>query len=227
MGLLVLHTSMVGMWPSASAQELRDEISANRQRIDAMKAQQEKLLEQVRQQLAAMPAIDPAKLANDPKVRAQENRRRQLTELLARIEARIQEESTDPRKRYISQGGLSTIYSQYYENLRRKIERRGTENFPESGGRKLYGSLVMAILVNHDGRLLDARVVRGSGSRVLDRLAESIARSAAPFERFSPVMHQDADQLDITASFNFTRQTTLETTTGPGPVSGEVQDKLR
>ena len=38
--------------------------------------------------------------------------------------------------------------------LRRKIEDRGTSNFPEQGGRKLYGALTMVITVNHTGAVL-------------------------------------------------------------------------
>src|SRR5690606_24554306 len=109
----------------------------------------------------------------------------------------------------------------YYDELRRKIEARGTRNFPEVGGKKLYGELMMALLINHDGRILDARVVQGSGNRVLDRLAEAIAQASAPFGNFTTAMRKDTDQIDITARFNFTHEMTLETSlldeNGPRP----------
>ena len=187
-------------------------IDQNQRRIDAMQQQQEQLLTQLRAQLSALPAPDPLQKSNDPHAQAQEDRRRQLAKLLAAIERRVVEENTRPKKRYLSPATLGTTYALYYDDLRRKIEVRGTRNFPEVGGKKLYGELMMALLINHDGRILDARVVQGSGSRVLDRLAEAIAHAAAPFGNFTAAMRQETDQIDITARFKFTHEMTLETT---------------
>ncbi|MFT4193395.1 energy transducer TonB [Ottowia sp.] len=187
-------------------------VDENQRRIDAMLEQQEQLMAQVRQQLAALPRVDPAKLAADPEARAQEERRRQLSNLLAAIERRVEEENSRPRKRYLSPATLGTTYAQYYDDMRRRIEAEGTANFPQVAGRKLYGELLMALLINHDGRILDARVVRGSGSRALDKLAELIASRAAPFGPFTAAMRKDTDQFDVTARFRFTRDMTLETT---------------
>jgi protein TonB len=209
-----------------SAQEADGDaaINENQRRIDSMLEQQEQLMAQVRQQLAAMPKIDPARLASDPEARAQEERRQQLSSLLAAIERRVEEENSRPRKRYLSPATLGTTYAQYYDDMRRKIEQRGTDNFPQVAGRKLYGELLMALLVNHDGRILDARVVHSSGNRMLDRLAEAIAQSAAPFGNFTPAMRKDTDQFDVTARFRFTRDMTLETTLQTDQLANAVRD---
>ena len=132
--------------------------------------------------------------------------------LLAAIERRVVEENTRPKKRYLSPATLGTTYALYYDDLRRKIEARGTRNFPEAGGKKIYGELMMALLINHAGRILDARVVQGSGNRVLDRLAEAIAHAAAPFGNFTAAMRQETDLFVITARFKFTHEMILETT---------------
>jgi protein TonB len=167
---------------------------------------------QVRQQLAAMPQIDAARLATDPEAREQEERRQRLSKTLAAIEQRVQEENSRPRKRYLSPATLGATYAQYSDAMRRKIEARGTANFPQVAGRKLYGELMMALHINHDGRILDARVVQSSGNRMLDRLAEAIAQSSAPFGPVTPAMRKDTDQFDVTALFKFKRDLTLETT---------------
>ena len=196
----------------------------NQRRIDAMLEQQEQLLAQVRQQLATMPKIDPRKLSDDPEARAQEERRQQLSKLLAAIEQRVDEENSRPRKRFLSPATLGTTYAQYYDDMRRKIEAEGTANFPQMAGRKLYGELLMALLINHDGRILDARVGRSSGNRALDKLAELIASRAAPFGKFTASMRQDTDQFDVTARFKFTRDMTLETTLQADPLANAVQE---
>ena len=99
-------------------------------------------------------------------------------------------------------------YAIYYDGLRRKVEDKGTENFPEQGGKKLYGELTMIVTVNHDGRVLDTEVVQGSGNPTLDRRAEAIARAAGAF---GADMRKKADQIAMVARFKFTRDQTLET----------------
>jgi len=199
-------------------------IDENQRRIDAMLEQQEQLMAQVRQQIESIPLASPAALAADPQARAQQERRQQLVKMLAAIERRVQEENSRPRKRYLSPATLGATYAQYYDDMRRKIEARGTANFPQTAGRKLYGELLMALLVNYDGRVLDAHVVQGSGNRTLDRLAETIATSAAPFGHFTPAMRKDTDQFDVTARFKFTRDLTLETTLQVDQLTDAVQE---
>lgn len=196
----------------------------NQRRIDSMLEQQEQLLAQVRQQLATMPKVDPQKLNQDPEAQAQEERRQQLQKLLAAIERRVEEENSRPRKRYLSPATLGTTYAVYYDEMRRKIEAEGTANFPQVAGRKLYGELLMSLLINHDGRILDARVTRSSGNRNLDRLAEIIASRAAPFGNFTAAMRKDTDQFDVTARFRFTHEQTLETTLQSDQLTTTVQE---
>ena len=133
-----------------------------------------------------------------------------LTKLLAEIEKRINEENSRPRKRYISPATREEVYALYYDELRRRIEDRGTTNFPEVGGRKLYGELTMGITVNHTGKVLDTDIVQSSGNPTLDRRAESIVRSLR-FGKFSEAMRRRADQLFVVSRFRFTREAGLQT----------------
>jgi protein TonB len=170
------------------------------------------MLTQVKNMLAALPPSNP-KLANpSPEQIEREQKRRQLIKLLAEIERRINQENARPKKRYISPATREAVYAVYYDHLRRRIEDKGTENFPEVSGKKLYGELVMSVTVNFDGQILTTQIEQSSGNRTLDRRAEAIARSAAPFGRFSDAMRRQADQIVVISSFKFTRDETLETT---------------
>ena len=60
--------------------------------------------------------------------------------LLAEIERRINEENARPKKRYISPSTREEVYAIYYDALRRKIEERGTQNFPEWPARSCMAS---------------------------------------------------------------------------------------
>jgi len=158
-----------------------------------------------------MPPPDPKLPANDPAQAEREKKRRQLIKILAEIEKRINEENVRPKKRYISPATREEVYAVYYDSLRRKIEDKGTSNFPELAGRKLYGELTMIVSVNFDGRILATEVVETSGNLTLDRRAQSIVRSSGPFERFTDAMRRKADQLVVVSRFKFKRDETLET----------------
>ena len=197
--------------PYSALTSIGDDLEEAQRRMDQMLEQQTQLLAQVRQQLAVLPQPDLRKPSESSQSQAQDEKRRQLVKLLAEIERRINEENARPRKRYISPATREEVYAVYYDALRRKVEDKGTQNFPEQGGHKLYGELIMIVTVNHDGRVLETEVVQGSGNRQLDRRAEAIARAAGPFGHFGPAMRAKADQIAVVSRFKFTREQTLET----------------
>lgn len=181
------------------------------QRIRRLQRQQTMLLAQVRQQLASLPVPDPQQAKLSPDQAAQEERRRLLLKQLAEIERRIQQDSVKPRKRYIGPSTREEAYAIYYDRLRRAIESKGTENFPSSGGKKLYGELTMVVTVDRLGQVVTTEIAESSGNRTLDRRAEAIARAAAPFGRFTADMRKEADQIVVVSRFRFSRNETLET----------------
>lgn len=198
--------------PAHAVAELGDAPEDARRRIDQLQEQQQQLLAQIRRELALLATPDPQREAGRPLDRDQDERKRQLLRMLAEIEKRINEENARPKKRYISPATREEVYALYYDQLRRKIEERGTRNFPEHQGRKLYGELVMNVTVDAEGRVIDTEVVRPSSSKTLDRRAVAIVKAASPFGPFSTAMRRKADQLVITSRFKFTRDEGLSTT---------------
>jgi len=199
--------------PPAPLSQVGDEAEAQAQlqQLQQLQEQQNLLLADIKSRLAATPAPDPRKstpLSADELQR--EETRRQLSKLLAEIERRIKVENERPRKRYISPSTREEVYAVYYDHLRRSIEDKGTENFPEVAGKKLYGELTLAVTVNLDGRVHQIEIVESSGNRLLDRRAEAIVRSAAPFGRFSAAMRRQAEQIWVISRFKFTRDETLK-----------------
>ena len=198
--------------PPSATVDLGESTEEARRQIKELQEQQQQLLAQIRREVALLPPPDPARETGTPEERAQEERRRQLLRYLAEIEKRINEENARPKKRYISPATREAEYAIYYDALRRKIEERGTRDFPEYQGRKLYGELTMNLTVDAEGRVVEADIVRPSTSRVLDRRAIAIVRAAGPFGPFSADMRRQADQIVVTSRFRFTRDEGLETT---------------
>jgi periplasmic protein TonB len=197
--------------PAAQTIEVGDSPDEARRRVEQLQEQQQQLLAQIRREVAALPPPDPQREAGNPQERELDERRRQLLRLLAEIEKRINEENARPKKRYISPATREEVYALYYDALRRRIEDRGTRNFPEHRGRKLYGELTMNVTVDAKGHVVEAEIVRPSKSRLLDQQALAIVRSAAPFGPFSGAMRQQADQIVVTSRFRFTHDDGLET----------------
>ena len=196
--------------PPNTQARLGDTTEEDEQRIEALKKQQNQILAQVRQQLASMPPPDLDALSTNPAVIEREKKRQALIKILAEIEKRINEENARPKKRYISPATREEVYAVYYDALRRKIEDRGTSNFPEAGGRKLYGELTMIITINHTGNVLNTEVVQTSNNATLDRRAQAIVRGLE-FGRFSDAMRRRADQIVVVSRFRFMRDETLKT----------------
>ena len=197
--------------PYSAMTNMGNDFEERQRQIDAMQAQQMQLLAQLRNQLAQYKPPDTRKATASQADIEQEEKHQQLVKMLAEIEKRIHEENARPKKRYISPATREEVYALYYDALRRKVEERGTANFPEAGGKKLYGELIMIMTVNYDGRVLGTEVYKSSGNQQLDRRAEAIAVSAGPFGHFGPALRAKADQIAVVSRFRFTRDQVLET----------------
>ncbi len=185
-----------------------------RRQLRDMQQQQALMLARVKIALAAMPPVDPQQAQTSPEQALREEKRRQLTMLLAEIERRIDEQNARPKKRYISPATKEAVYAVYYDRLRRAIEDKGTENFPQHAGQKLYGELTMSVTVDAKGQVRETHIEQTSGNRTLDRQAQAIVRGAGPFGRFSAEMQRQSDLIVVVSHFKFTRDQTLETKAG-------------
>ena len=197
--------------PPSALTSLGDAAEDAQRQDESLQAEQTLLLAQIRKELATLPAPDPQQSSNTPADAQREEKRKQLLRILAEIERRVNEENARPKKRYISPATREEVYAIYYDALRRKIEEKGTVNFPGQAGKKMYGELTMIVTVNFDGRVLATEVVATSGNLTLDRRAQTIVRGTAPFGLFSDAMRRKADQIVVVSRFKFTRDDALET----------------
>lgn len=197
--------------PPSQATEAGDAMEEARRQVQSLQEQQTQLLAQIRRELARLPPPDPKRDEGTPEAQAQAEQRRQLVQQLAEIEKRINEENARPKKRYVSPSTREEVYAIYYDQMRRRIEDRGTRNFPEQNGRKLYGELTMIVTIDAAGRVLESEIVQSSGQPALDRRAAAIVKAAEPFGSFSSAMRAQADQIVVVSRFRFTRDEGFET----------------
>ena len=129
--------------------------------------------------------------------------------LEAELAKRLQKMGQQPRRAVVTAtSAKSVVFAQYYDAMRKQIEAHGTVNFPRVQGKALYGTLVLMVSVDQQGRLSkDAvTIMKSSGNQELDRQAIAIIRSAAPFGRFTDAMRRQIDVLDWVSTFEFTRE---------------------
>ncbi|MDE2401297.1 MAG: TonB family protein [Burkholderiales bacterium] len=178
--------------------------------LQQMQNEQQQLLSQIKDELSALPPPQPRRQIESEQTRADEERRRRLTELLAEIDKRIRAENARPKKRYLSPATLKSSDAIYYSHFRTIVERAGTEHFPANNGQKLYGDLVMETWLNRKGEVVDAIVTHSSGNKLLDKRARSIVKKAGPFGVVPAEVSQGRDLLLISSRFKFTRDAALE-----------------
>jgi protein TonB len=182
----------------------------HRARLGA-EARVEVLEKQQKQMLAKLDAdraqSGGSRSGDDPKLTSQ------LNSLEAELAKRLQVNGREPRRKVLT--GASTkavVFAQYYDTMRQKIEAYGSAFFPRANGRPLYGSLVIVVSVDAQGRIANnaqgkdgLSIGRSSGNPELDRQALAIVRASAPFGLFPVEMRNQIDVLDWISTFEFTR----------------------
>jgi len=137
----------------------------------------------------------------------------QLNSLEAELAKRLQVNGRQPRRVVLSGASTKAVsFAQYFDAMRQKIEVYGSTFFPQANGRPLYGSLVIVISVDSQGRITSnakgqdgVSIGRSSGNPELDRQALAIVRASAPFGPFPLAMRNQIDVLDWVSTFEFTR----------------------
>lgn len=126
---------------------------------------------------------------------------REIATLEARIALEQQAMAKQPRIKRLTSVSTKTADEAAYLNMwRRKVERIGNANYPDSG---VFGDLRMLVVLNYDGQLRDLRILQSSGYKVLDDAALRIVRIAAPFQDFPVEMRKKYDQLEIIRTWKF------------------------
>ncbi len=137
----------------------------------------------------------------------------QLNSLEAELAKRLQADGRESRRKVLTGSNTKAVtFAHYYDAMRQKIEAYGSAFFPRANGRPLYGSLVIVVSVDAQGRITTnaqgkdgLSVGRSSGNPELDRQAIAIVRASAPFGPFPSEMRNQIDVLDWVSTFEFAR----------------------
>lgn len=137
----------------------------------------------------------------------------QLNSLEAELAKRLQADGRESRRKVLTGTNAKAVtFAHYYDAMRQKIEDYGSAFFPRANGRPLYGTLVIVVSVDSQGRITTnaqgkdgLSIGRSSGNPELDRQAIAIVRASAPFGPFPSEMRNQIDVLDWISTFEFAR----------------------
>ena len=203
--------------PDLRKMETGESVKATQRRIAELEELQKNLLTRARQSSFSAPPVtekdkpDPARRGADLIESS-----KAIARTAAEITQRIEDENKRPRKTFITPSTQEVGYAMYYKAMQKRVEEVGTLNFPQQGGRKLYGELVVYIPIFQDGTIYEKdggmRIEKSSGNPALDKAAMAIVRRAAPFGKFPPnMLSSDKDDLwVIITRFKFTREERME-----------------
>lgn len=194
-------------------QEGNDIIEAKK-RVSELEVQQHQMLTQLR----GSKAVNSENRRNDPSLDAPSSTTgmdlatRALN--LARLEAQIARDAEAynkrPRKKFIGARVEEYRFAQYVEDWRQKVERIGNLNYPNAAKGRLYGNLVLTVVIKSDGSLAQVDINRSSGKKVLDDAARRIVEMAAPYAVFPDAIRRDTDIVEITRTWSFTTSDRLQ-----------------
>ena len=137
----------------------------------------------------------------------------QLNSLEAELAKQLQADGREPRRKVLTGANTRAVtFAHYFDGMRQKIEAYGSTFFPRANGRPLYGSLIIVVSIDSQGRITTnaqgkdgVSIGRSSGNPELDRQALAIVRASAPFGPFPSEMRNQIDVLDWISTFDFTR----------------------
>ena len=193
--------------PSPNTREGTELIEAKR-RVVELEAQQQKMMTRLKSEKSVSPDRTRTNPTPAPEPVPSGTDLASSALAIARIEGQIarqiEEYNQRPRKKFIGARVEEYRFAQYVEDWRQKIERIGNLNYPAAARGRLYGSLVLTVVIKSNGDLDRVEVSRSSGQSLLDDAARRIVQMASPYAAFPESIRRDTDVLEITRTWTFT-----------------------
>ncbi|GAB3627205.1 periplasmic protein TonB [Pandoraea terrae] len=202
--------------PAQAVARPGEAIAQTQRDVSDLEALQQRLLAQVRSQYAAAPDAATQRGAASKRGTGRDDQTvdQEIARLQAEIDRQVHAYQSRPKRGQVTANTREVAYARFFDSLRHRVERFGTEHFPEAGGQRLYGEMIVTINVNQRGGLgyhkgswnvAGVEVTRSSGNRELDRRAVAIVQASAPFGDFSAPMKQRYDILEVVTRMTFSR----------------------
>lgn len=151
----------------------------------------------------AQPQPLPERPAPDAPTTAREQRDAEMARLAAEVHLRSEQYAKRPNRKFVSASTREYAYANYLRAWVDRAERVGNLNYPdEARQRRLGGQVVITVGVRRDGSVESSRILRSSGTPLLDAAALRVVELAQPFPPL-PRTSDDIDILQVTRTWVF------------------------
>lgn len=195
--------------PPTPQQNPGDRVENKNQRKQTLEAQQQELATSAESRRRTALAQDSTPRQAESPAEHQGLDLAESARAMARLEGELNKSIEDynkrPRKKSIGVRTEEYRFARYIEDWRAKVERIGTLNYPEAARGRLYGALVLTVILNADGEVKSVEINRSSGHAILDEAARRIVLLGSPYAAFPPEIRRDTDILEITRRWSFTQ----------------------
>ena len=116
----------------------------------------------------------------------------------------IVDKKIDKRTKVISSKTKERDFQSYYQVWKNKVEKIGALNYPAAARNGISESLVMTVILNDQGEVLDIKINKSSGVPQLDDAAKKIVNLGSPYAPFPPSIKEQVDTLQIRRIWRFT-----------------------
>jgi len=117
-----------------------------------------------------------------------------MARLAAEVHLRSAQYAKRPNRKFVSASTREYAYANYLRAWVDRAERVGNLNYPdEARQRRLGGQVVISVGVRRDGSVESSRILRSSGTPLLDEAALRVVKLAQPF----PPLPKTEDEIDI------------------------------
>ncbi len=128
----------------------------------------------------------------------------QIVDMEAELDEQNKMYAKRPKATYITASTRRTPDAMYLKSWTKKIERIGNLNYPDKARRdKLEGQLILTVSLAIDGHIINIRISKSSGHKLLDDAAKRIVELAAPFAAVPKEVLQGNNRLVITRTWQF------------------------
>ena len=116
----------------------------------------------------------------------------------------VNNKKIDKRTKVISGKTKDRDFQSYYQVWKNKVEKIGALNYPAAARNGISESLVMTVILNDQGEVLDIKINKSSGVPQLDDAAKKIVNLGSPYSPFPPSIKEQVDTLQIRRIWRFT-----------------------
>jgi len=116
----------------------------------------------------------------------------------------VNNKKIDLRTKVISSKTKERDFQSYYQVWKNKVEKIGALNYPAAARNGISESLIMTVVLNDQGEVLDIKINKSSGVAQLDDAAKKIVNLGSPYAPFPPSIKEQVDTLQIRRIWRFT-----------------------